>query len=109
MTIRELATTSGLTPAAISNLEANKTQARLPSLRRLAEILDVTIAYLGCYEKLPDKTLGQKIKKARLCQGFTKTEFADKIGIDERTLRHWEMDKHIPLNRFMELLRNYID
>lgn len=65
-------------------------------------------AHLGGFEKLPEKTLGQQIKKARLYRGLTKTKFARAIGVDVRTLRSWENDIHQPLGRYLENLDQYL-
>ncbi|MBH0330099.1 DNA-binding protein [Brevibacillus brevis] len=49
-----------------------------PSLRRLSNVLGVSVAFLGCFEKLPEST------------------FSALIGISERTLYEWEHDRKIP-------------
>lgn len=46
--------------------EANKLKVSPPSLRLLSDVLDVSVAYLGGFENLPESTLGERIKKARL-------------------------------------------
>lgn len=108
MTVRDLAAVTGLTPATISGLEAGRTTASLPNLRKLAQALGVPIAYLGCYETLPENTLGQRITKARLYHGLTKEEMARVIGVDPKTLRLWEQDKHQPLQRYSTVLNTYM-
>jgi len=108
MTIRTLAKAVGMTPEAISKLEAGKSTASLPTLRKLAQVLGAPIAYLGCFETLPENTLGQKITKARLFHGLTKEEMARAIGVDVKTLRHWEQDKHTPLERYFSILKEYL-
>ncbi|MBT9173779.1 MAG: hypothetical protein DDT21_02185 [Syntrophomonadaceae bacterium] len=57
---------------------------------------------------LPENTLGQRIKKARLCHGLTKRELACSVGVDEKTLRHWEADRHIPLEKFLTALQGFL-
>ncbi|MFZ5649182.1 MAG: helix-turn-helix domain-containing protein [Bacillota bacterium] len=71
MTIADLVYITGLGKPTIYNLEADKTTARPPCLRTLASALDVPIAYLGKYDDLPEGTLGQRIKKARLYHDLT--------------------------------------
>lgn len=68
----------------------------LPKLRLFAKTLGVSIEFLGCFENLPQKTLGEKIKKVRLIQGLQINEFAARIGVTEKTVRSWESDKRIP-------------
>ena len=51
------------------------------TVRALAKALEQLIWFLGCYEVLPEDTLGQRIRKARLYHGLTKKEFADKLGL----------------------------
>lgn len=64
------------------------------TVRALAKALEQPIWFLGCYEVLPEDTLGQRIRKARLYHGLTKKEFADKLGlgVNEKTIRLWEAD-----------------
>jgi transcriptional regulator with XRE-family HTH domain len=66
------------------------------------------VAYLGCYDKLPEHTLGQRITKARLYHGLTKEELAEKLGVDPKTLRHWEQDKQEPLQQHHTTLAVYL-
>lgn len=108
MTIRDLAAATGLSVTAIGSLEADKFNATLPHLRSLARVLGVPIAYLGCFERLPENTLGQRITKARLYHGLTKEEMARAIGVDQKTLRSWEQDKHQPLQRYSTVLDAYL-
>lgn len=108
MTIRELAKSTSLSSIAISNLESGKTNPALPNLRLLAQVLNVPIAFLGCFETLPENTLGQQIKKARLMHGLTKLEMAGALGINVRTLRTWENDNHVPIEKHLHLLNEYL-
>jgi len=109
MTIKELAELSGLTCEAISNIETNKHTPKMPTFRALAKSLKVPISYLGCFEILPEQTLGQKIKKARLFHGYNREEFAKRIGINVRTLRLWEQDKVKPTSENMDTLNRYLN
>jgi len=109
LTIRDLAAATGLSVVSLGNLETDKCKASLPNLRTLAKVLGHPIVYLGCFERLPVKTLGQRITKARLYHGLTKEEMAQSIGVDQKTLRHWEQDKHQPLRRHSATLSKYIE
>ncbi len=94
-----------MTPEALSMIEHGKIHPSLPRLRKLSEVLDETIKYLGCFEDLPVDTLGQKITKARLCLGMEKTEFAKLIGVNQRSLWGWERDLIKPDTEHKEKLR----
>lgn len=108
MTIQDLSKAVGITARGISRLETGKVTASLPNLRKLAQVLRVPIAYLGRFEKLPENTLGQRITKARLYHGLTKEEMAQIIGLDPKTLRSWEQDKHKPLNKYFSILNSFL-
>ncbi|GGE15865.1 hypothetical protein GCM10011571_16860 [Marinithermofilum abyssi] len=43
------------------------------------------MAYLGCFESLPEYSFGQRLKKARLYQGMTHHEMADTLGVHEKS------------------------
>lgn len=109
LTIRALAEASGLTPETISYIENGKNPASLSTLRALSEALEVSICYLGCFESLPEDTLGQKIRKGRFCAGLTIEELAKTIGVDPGTLNKWENDKHKPLKRYLDKLKKHIE
>lgn len=108
MTIKDLAAAAGLSIATIGNLESNRTHASLPHLRILAKVLGVPIAFLGCFERLPENTLGQRITKARLYHGLTKKEMAQAMGVNPKTLRGWENDMHQPPRCYITALIRYL-
>lgn len=108
MIIKDLAAAAGLSIATIGNLESNRTRASLPHLRILAQALNVPVYYIGGFENLPEKTLGQQIRKARLFHGLTKEELARFIGVDPKTLRSWEQDQRKPLQRYLTALNAYL-
>jgi len=108
MTINDLAAVAGLSAVTISNLEAGKTTAALLNLRKFSGLLGIPVAHLGRFESLPENTLGQRIEKARLYHGLTKRELACSVGVDEKTLRHWETDRHAPLERYLTILQKYL-
>jgi len=57
---------------------------------------------------LPKNTLARRITKTSLFHGLTKEEFAQILGVDVRTLRNWEQEKHIPLPRYSDALNQYL-
>ncbi|MZP43493.1 helix-turn-helix domain-containing protein [Heliobacterium gestii] len=104
LTIRELAAASGVTEATISYIENNHGQPTLRVLKKLSAVLDVSLDYLGCYDLLPEESLGQKIKKYRLMSGLTINEFATLIGVSDKSIRSWEKDKRVPFLHIQRLL-----
>ncbi|MFC4077756.1 helix-turn-helix domain-containing protein [Salinithrix halophila] len=59
MFIQELSDCIGLSLTALSKLEYGKTKLKLSTLRLLSQALNVSIAYLGCFESLPEYSFGQ--------------------------------------------------
>jgi transcriptional regulator with XRE-family HTH domain len=108
MTIVELAKRSGLTEDTISCLERNKNNPSLPTLRILAQALNVTIAFLGCFESLPEETFAQKVKKARLYHGLYRKEFAEVLKVEVRSISNWEKNKFKPLPKNRKSLDGYL-
>src|SRR5690606_24179294 len=62
--LRELAELTGLTPENIRNIEKDvyecKSGLKVTTAKKLAKALDKPIWYIGFYDKLTEKTLGQK-------------------------------------------------
>jgi transcriptional regulator with XRE-family HTH domain len=108
LTIRQLAATVNMTPEALSLIEHGKIKPSLPRLRCFAETLESIIPYLGCFDNLPENTLGQKITKARLSLGMEKIEFARILGVNQRTLWGWERDLIKPDPKHLEKLQLFI-
>jgi transcriptional regulator with XRE-family HTH domain len=108
MLLVDLAAATGLSVVSLRLAEQNKTTVSPPNLRKLSEALGVSIAYLGCFENLPEHTLGQRIKKARLYHGYNKREFAKKIGVSARMIWLWEKDEYRPSEKYMERLDTFL-
>ncbi|MDO7787101.1 helix-turn-helix transcriptional regulator [Desulforamulus aquiferis] len=108
MTIRELAKAISISPENLGKLEADRFNASMHNLRLLSSVLGVSIPYLGCFENLPKKTLGQCIKKARLFHGLTKREFAGIMGVSEKAIWGWEQDQYKPLEKYLTTLDQYL-
>lgn len=108
LTIRELSHFTGLTPEAISMIENEANPPSLKSLRLLSGHLNVPISYLGCFEGLPEETLGDKIRKARLYYGLTLEEAAKKIDVDPRSIKNWETNKTAPSPRSINEIHLFI-
>jgi site-specific DNA recombinase len=96
LTIRDLSKLTKISETTINKIELNKHFPSILSIRKISTVLNTPIYYIGCFENLPEETLGQKIRKARLYKGLTKRELAKELGVNERTIRHWEDDKQEP-------------
>jgi transcriptional regulator with XRE-family HTH domain len=107
LTIAQLAEMTGISPEQICYIENGVHVPRVTTLQSLAKSLESTVWYLGCYEALPEDTMGQKIKKARLFQGLTRVEFAQRLGVNESTVVKWENGKWNPGEKFMRILSFY--
>ena len=92
MDIVDVARAAGLSSATVSKVENGRQIPIVVTVRALASVLEQPVCFLGCYEVLPEDTLGQRIRKARLYHGLTKKEFADRLGVNEKTIRLWEAD-----------------
>lgn len=108
ISVRELAAATGLTETAIIYIEGNKNPASLSSLKKFSNVIGASVSYLGCFENLPEKTFGERLKKARLFHGLLMKEMASKLGISERTLRDWELDKREPPEKHFHTIDMYL-
>ncbi|WP_154120349.1 helix-turn-helix domain-containing protein [Paenibacillus monticola] len=108
LTIVEVAAQIGISPTALSYIEGNKNTASLPTLRKLSDILGLPISYLGCFEDLPERTLGELIRKARIYQGMQINETASLFCVDTKTITNWENDRRKPMNKKMNQIKQFI-
>jgi transcriptional regulator with XRE-family HTH domain len=106
LTIEELAEKVGVSAPVISKFENNHRIPKLNNLRKLAESLGVSVAYLGGFETLPEKTIAEKIKKTRLYYGLRQKEFAELLGVDEKTIRNWEAGTVKPTTEKLKILQS---
>ena len=109
MDIVDVARAAGLSTATVSKIENGRQMPIVVTVRALAEALKQPVWFLGCYEALPEGTLGQRIRKARLYYGLTKKEFAERLGVNEKTIRLWEEDLCTLVGSSMESLAPYLD
>lgn len=96
LTILELAEQIEISMTALSKIERGVTTPSPPTLRKISFILERPISYIGCLENLPQESLGQKFKKARLYQGLLVTEVATILNVDVKTIKNWESDRRVP-------------
>lgn len=107
-TIRELADAVGMSDVAIGHIELGKRVPAVNTLRKLSTALEQPVWYLSGIETLPENTLGQRVRKARLILGMTKTEFAQQLGVDIHTLMRWERNQTVPADCHLERLLPYL-
>jgi transcriptional regulator with XRE-family HTH domain len=107
-TIAQLAEMTGISPEEICYIENGVHVPRVPTLQLLANASESTVWYLGSYETLPEDAMGQKIKKARLFQGWTRAEFAQRLGVNESTVIKWENGKWHPGEKYQRVLLEFI-
>ncbi|OQA02835.1 MAG: antitoxin HipB [Planctomycetes bacterium ADurb.Bin401] len=87
----------GTDKCSIANWEHNRSGPRARYLPKIIDFLGYTPKDLFTFN-----TLGEKIRVYRQIHGLTKKELADKIGIDEGTIRYLENGKHKPTKRMIE-------
>lgn len=109
MDIVDVARAAGLSSATVSKVENGRQIPIVVTVRVLAEMLKQPVWFLGCYEVLPEDTLGQRIRKARLYHGLTKKEFADRLGVNEKTIRLWEADLCTLAGSSVKILEPYLE
>lgn len=108
MNIVDLAKSSGLSTITISYIELGQNKASLSTLKILAKILQTSVAFLGCFETLPEGTLGERILKARLFHGHTKREASKQIGVDVKTFWNWESNTTEPTPKILPQIKSYL-
>ncbi|WP_188649004.1 helix-turn-helix domain-containing protein [Marinithermofilum abyssi] len=101
---KELANLIGISHVALSKLENCQTKPKLRTLRLLSQVFDVPIAYLGCFESLPEYSFGQRLTKARLYHAMTHKEMADTLGVHEKSVKLWQDGLIKPSSEHMEKL-----
>ncbi len=105
MTIREVASRIQISTNSLSSIENEKTNPSLPTVRKLATLYDKEIWYLGAYEHMPEKTQGQRIRKARYYRGWIKQDLANHFKIEAKSVYNWEADRV----RFSDETRKKVD
>lgn len=93
MTIREVASRIQISTNSLSLIENEKSKPSLPTVRKLSALFNKEIWYLGAYERMPEDTLGQRIRKARYYRGWIKQDLADYFKIEAKSVYNWEADR----------------
>ncbi|WP_051296441.1 helix-turn-helix domain-containing protein [Anaeroarcus burkinensis] len=105
------ATLSARANLSIPIIQACETGNLSPSVstaKKLAAALRVPIWYVGGYDHLPQKTLAEKIEKARRYRGHTKEEMAAELGVNQKSIYNWLAKGMHPLPETKNLLSLYI-
>jgi transcriptional regulator with XRE-family HTH domain len=92
MTLAELSAVTGIHYSTISKVERNMKKARFETLKELATVLEVPLWWLGCFEKLPESTLAEKLYKARMYHGMAQNQAADALQCDRKSVHNWEKE-----------------
>ena len=90
---REVADGLGVDTDSIYYWETNRYN---PSLRVIPRIIDF-LGYMP-YDT-SSMSLGERIVTLRRCLGLSREELAERLGVDESTVREWEHGKRRPLKK----------
>ncbi|MFD1888414.1 helix-turn-helix transcriptional regulator [Paenibacillus wenxiniae] len=93
MTIRQVASLIQISTNSRSLIENEKSKPSLSMVRKLSALFNKEIWYLGTYERMPEDTLGQRIRKARYYRAWIKQDLADYFKIEAKSVYNWEADK----------------
>lgn len=55
------------------------------------------------------RTMGQRIRSARLERGLSVTQLAALCDVRERTVVRWENDDNVPLGKYLRVLAGALD
>lgn len=103
-----LSARAGLSVRIIQACEFGRLPPSVFTAKKLADALRAPIWYVGGYDHLPQKTLAQKIEKARKYRGHTKEEMATELGVSQKSIYNWEVKGMRPLPETKNLLSLYI-
>lgn len=80
MDIVDVARAAGLSSATVSKVENGRQIPIVVTVRALAEALKQPVWFLGCYEVLPEDSLGQRIRKSGCTTGLLRRSL--QIGLE---------------------------
>ena len=108
MTQVELAREINCVPATIIMI-AKTGRYNIATLKKISDVLEQPIEFLGCFENMPETTFGERLKKARYYHGYDKQEAAEVLGFNKRTLYDWERGIREPIADSLERLNPFIN
>jgi len=97
LTRQNLSELSGISLTTLSKIENNHCLNHdVKVIKRLAEALHQPIWFIGCYDLLPNDSLGEQIRRMRLNNGQYIQELADELGIDPHFVSRYEKGTATP-------------
>lgn len=103
-----LSAKAGLSVRIIQACEFGRIPPSVFTAKKLADALRAPIWYVGGYDHLPQKTLAEKIEKARRYRGHTKEEMAAALGVNQKSIYNWSVKGVRPLPETEKNLSLYI-
>ncbi|MBP2632526.1 MAG: hypothetical protein H6Q70_3154 [Firmicutes bacterium] len=108
MTQVELAREINCVPATIIMI-AKTGRYNIATLKKISDVLEQPIEFLGCFENMPETTFGERLKKARYYHGYDRKEAAETLGFNTRSFYDWERDKREPSIESLNRLYPFIN
>ena len=103
-----LSARAGLSVRIIQACEFGRILPSVFTAKKLADALRAPIWYVGGYDHLSQKTLAEKIEKARKYRGHTKEEMAAELGVEKKSIYNWSIKGIRPLPETEKKLSLYI-
>ena len=103
-----LSTRAGLSVRIIQACEFGRLPPSIFTAKKLADALRAPLWYVGGYDHLPQKTLAEKMEKARKYRGHTKEEMAAELGVNQKSIYNWSVKGIHPLPETEKKLSLYI-
>ena len=103
-----LSARAGLSVRIIQACEFGRLPPSVFTAKKLADALRAPIWYVGGYDRLPQKTLTEKMEKARRYRGHTKEEMAAELGVEKKSIYNWSVKGIHPLPETEKKLSLYI-
>lgn len=109
LSIKDLASKCDLSPETISNIEHERTNPNISTIKKLATALNTDLAYLLQINDWPEDNLGQIIKKYRLLKGLTQEQLACLCGLHKSTIKDYEDNRIKGNTKTLDLILKTID
>lgn len=98
---KEVASRLGVNEGTILNWERGKT---LPPVRCVPRV----IRFLGCDPYPAPTSLAEKLMAKRRQLGVSRKWLANRLGVDEGTLAHWEKGQREPAGKWVETVKAFL-
>lgn len=103
--IKDLSRLSGVCHSEISAIERGNKKPTPKILKKLCDALNININDII---KPQANNIGEKIRIARMSMGLSQREFAKLLGTYASTVSDWELGRHTPTGKWIEVLSKYI-